>query len=72
MHEINHLWSHLGETLVTFFAGGATWTVIAYAAQTFPVPQNPYARWFVSIIQFAVANRNKVEEIKQKPAEGGQ
>lgn len=45
--------------LHSLFAGAATYGVLAYAAQTFPTPQNAYARWAVGVLQFALSNREK-------------
>lgn len=38
------------------------WNIAAFALQTFPTPDNVYARWIMGVLQFAVANRQKMLE----------
>lgn len=45
----------------------AVWNVAAYALSTFPPPENKYARWFMGVLQFIVANHNKAKEAFQGP-----
>lgn len=42
-----------------FLFGGLTWTVLAYAAQTFPMPSNKYAKWLLGCVQFILANKKE-------------
>ena len=46
-----HIWSVL--------SGAAGYGAIAYALQTFPVPQNPYGRWALGVLNYIFANREK-------------
>lgn len=39
-----------------FIAGGVFMTLLAYAVRTIPPQTNPWARWLVGILQFAVSN----------------
>ena len=52
--------------LVEFLSGAAVWGVLAHLAQTFPVPDNKYAKWALSGIQFALANRNKFDDLQRE------
>lgn len=40
----------------------AVWNIAAFALQTFPTPENVYARWIIGVLQFLVANRQKMME----------
>jgi hypothetical protein len=48
------------------------WNVAAFALQTFPTPENKYARWFMGVLQFLVANKQKMFDAFQPnpPKEG--
>jgi hypothetical protein len=61
---MQHLANHWYEYLVAAGAAMSGWSWLSYAAQTFPVPKNPYGRWFLGVVQKALANQNKVDEIK--------
>jgi hypothetical protein len=53
-------WQEIVGTLVV-------WNIAAFALQTFPTPNNVYARWLMGVLQFAVANRQKMLEAFQQP-----
>lgn len=44
---------------VTFLCGGSSWMVASYAAQTFPMPDNKYAKWLLGLIQLILANKTQ-------------
>lgn len=44
------------------FGTVVVWNVAAFALSTFPTPANKYARWFMGVLQFVVANRQKMLE----------
>lgn len=48
-------WEEIG----SFFTGGLAFSVLSYAAQSFPPQTNPYASWLVGVVQYALANRDK-------------
>ena len=48
-----------GEHLVIFFSGASVFGVVAHAVQTFPVPQNKYGQWVLSVVQYAVCQRER-------------
>lgn len=43
------------------------WNIMAFALGSFPPPTNQYARWFVGVLQFIVANRQKMAEAFNAP-----
>ena len=45
------------DEFVSFFTGAAGLGVIAHAVNTFPTPDNKYARWFLGVIQMIVGQR---------------
>jgi hypothetical protein len=47
------------DQLLGFLGGGVAMSVLAHAVDTFPVPNNAYARWVVGIFQFAVGQRSR-------------
>lgn len=49
-----------------FLSGALLWALLAHLAQTFPVPDNKYAKWLLSGVQFALANRNKYDDLQKK------
>lgn len=55
--------------LQSFVAGGFVWLVAAYAARTIPAIKNPWGKWIVGILQFAVANveQAKLQVVAQPP-----
>jgi len=54
-------WSHIISVI-----SGATFTgIVAHAVNTFPVPSNKYSIWILSVIQFAVGQRdNSAQTLK--------
>jgi predicted component of viral defense system (DUF524 family) len=57
-------WQEIVGTLVV-------WNVAAFALQTFPTPENKYARWFMGVLQFLVANKQKMfDAFQNSPKEG--
>lgn len=57
---MNIHWQEIAGTIVV-------WNVAAFALQTFPTPDNKYARWVMGVLQFAVANRQKMLEAFNPP-----
>lgn len=55
-------WQEIAGTLVL-------WNIAAFALQTVPAPDNKWARWLVGVLQFAVANRQKMLEAFKPPAD---
>ena len=48
-----HLGNHWGDILT-----GATFIgIVAHAVNTFPVPANIYAAWFLGVVQYVVGQR---------------
>lgn len=47
----------------------AVWSALSYAVETFPCPNNAYARWLVGILQFLFANKAKAKEAFKKEGE---
>lgn len=38
-------------------AGGTAVGILAHAVNSFPTPENPYARWLLGVIQYTVGQR---------------
>lgn len=58
---IDHLFNHWGDISGTLLVGG----IIAHAANTFPVPENKYGRWFLGTIQYWAGQRAQGLATKQ-------
>lgn len=54
MNDFN--WLHL---LVSFSLGTVGFGVLAHAVNTFPVPENPYGRWFLGVIQYWIGQKER-------------
>jgi len=61
---MGHLLHHWYEFIGTAGISVSLWSWASYAAQEFPPPKNAYGQWALKIIQKALANQNKVDEIK--------
>jgi len=72
---MEHLFSV--EHVAIWFSGVSMIGIVAHAVNTFPVPQNPYARWALSVVQFIVGQRlqaaqTKLADTQQMKAANGQ
>lgn len=56
MPESHVVWEFMGSATAVAFIG--------HAVNTFPVPVNPYARWFLSLIQWIVGQRTQAAETR--------
>lgn len=45
-----------------FIGGGFSWTLMSYAAQTFPKPKNVYGLWILGLVQFGLANKTLAQD----------
>lgn len=57
------MWHTIAGHIGSFLGGGSAWSIASYAAQNFPVPDGKYARWFLLIVQKALANPSKADAI---------
>lgn len=57
-----------GDMFYSFFTGGFAFTVLSYAAKSFPKPSNQYCLWILGVIQFILANRDLSKENFQTAA----
>lgn len=48
--------------------GAAAYGVLAYASRTIPIPANPWAKWIVGVLQFALSNVEKGQATLNAPA----
>ncbi len=53
-----------GQEIVGFFSGASALVVLGHAVNTFPVPQNPYGKWLLGTIQFAIGQRLQASQTK--------
>ena len=49
--------SNFGTHLTVFFAGATGMGLLAHAVNTFPPPENAYAKWLLGTIQWLVGQR---------------
>ena len=49
-------WVHV---TVTFLATGTGFSILANAVNTFPVPENKYGRWLLSVAQSIIGQRER-------------
>lgn len=45
--------------VVAAVSGATGYGIASYAARIFPMPKNPYLKWIVQVIQFALSNPDK-------------
>ena len=62
----SHIFS--SEHWLIFLGGTSFLSIIAHAVNTFPVPNNKYAAWLLSTIQFIVGQRVRAFEILNQVA----
>jgi hypothetical protein len=49
-------WAHV---LVSFCTGTVAFGVLAHAVNTFPVPDNEYARWLLGVLQYWIGQKER-------------
>lgn len=54
---IQHIFGNWDDVL----AGAVLWSIIGHMVNTFPTPENKYASWFLSTIQYAVGQRDRAK-----------
>lgn len=64
------LGSHIGALAVAALTGATGLSIVAHAVNTFPVPENRYAKWFLGTIQYAVGQRQQARETKAADSTG--
>ena len=48
-------------------SGVALWGALSHAAQTFPTPTSPYAKWALGVLQYLLANYDKGRDALADP-----
>jgi hypothetical protein len=47
---------------IEFFLSGSSFIgIVAHAVSTFPVPDNPYAKWLLGTVQWIVGQREQAQ-----------
>lgn len=64
---MDSIFGNLGEHLSIFFAGASALALIGHAVNTFPTPENPYGKWLLGTVQFAVGQRLQSQATKAAP-----